>query len=218
MIFFLLKYHNTCNKKIAHLLFVSLNLFNFALSKEKRIPLIKGKKALIDKDKRKEFSQLVRLHQREVYFFVRKMVLNHDDANDITQNTFIKAWKGLSSFRKESKFSTWVMRIAYNESINFLNKKKRIFGISLKDVQAELPSVLAEDRYYTGDEIQRILQTAVATLPEKQKAVFVLRYFENKKYEEIAAVTGTSIGSLKASFHHAKNKVKEFVEKHEKMK
>lgn len=166
--------------------------------------------------KKHNFNKLVLAHQRKVYFFVRKMVINHDDANDVTQNTFIKAWKGMDLFREESKFSTWLLRIAYNESINFINKRNRLAGISLDNIEKDLPSVLAQDQYYSGDDIQQILQTAIATLPEKQKAVFILKYYENKKYEEIALITGTSIGGLKASFHHAKNKIEGFVKNYQK--
>lgn len=165
----------------------------------------------MSRSKKDNFNKLVIAHQREVYYFIRKMVLNHDDANDVTQNTFIKAWKGMDSFRREAKFTTWLLRIAYNESINFINKRKRITGISLDNIQHQLPATLSQDKYYSGDDILKILQAAIASLPEKQKAVFILKYYENKKYDEISTITGTSVGGLKASYHHAKNKIELFV-------
>ena len=139
------------------------------------------------------------------------MVLDHDDANDIAQNTFIKAWKGLDNFRSESKFSTWLYRIATNESITFLHKQKKIKGIPFEDVEHALSSSLEADVHYNGDEIQRKLQTAIANLPNKQKAVFIMKYYEEKKYKEISDITGTSVGALKASYHHAVKKIEDFL-------
>lgn len=157
------------------------------------------------------FRFLLQQHQKGIYFHIRRMVLSHDDADDLTQNTFIKAWKGLSSFRGESKLSTWLYRIAYNESVNFLEKKKKLMNVPIEDVENELSAALQQDEYYNGDTIQIQLQTALATLPEKQKAVFVMKYYEEKKYEEIALITGTSIGALKASFHHAVKKIESYL-------
>ncbi len=157
------------------------------------------------------FSILLKQHQKEVYFHIRRMVLSHDDADDLTQNTFIKAWKNLESFRGDSKIGTWLFRIAYNESVTFLEKKKRVMNIPVEEIEHKLSSVLQEDELYTGDMMQLQLQTALATLPEKQKAVFVMKYYEEKKYEEIAEITGTSIGALKASFHHAIKKIESYL-------
>jgi RNA polymerase sigma-70 factor, ECF subfamily len=142
------------------------------------------------------------------------MVLNHDDADDLTQITFIKAWRGLQDFRGEARISTWLHRIAYNESINFINSRKRINNVPLDSVEYDLGRSLQEDVLYDGNEIQLKLQTAMATLPEKQKAVFIMKYFEEKKYDEIAEITGTSVGALKASFHHAVTKIEAFLLKH----
>lgn len=139
------------------------------------------------------------------------MVLDHDDADDLTQTTFIKAWKGLHAFRGEAKISTWLFRIAYRETLNFLETKKQVMKIPLESVEYQLGKSLQEDELYSGDEMQIKLQTAMAMLPEKQKAVFVMKYFEEKKYEEIALITGTSIGALKASFHHAVSKIEAFL-------
>ena len=157
--------------------------------------------------KTKAFETILNANQKKVYYFIRRMVLDHDDADDITQNTFIKAWRGLDKFRGESKISTWLFRIAYNESITFLNQKKKIVGVSIEDAENVLPGVLMADVLFTGDEIHARLHAAVAALPEKQKAVFIMKYFEEKKYEEIAEITGTSVGALKASFHHAVSKI-----------
>lgn len=159
----------------------------------------------------KAFNLIVLQFQERIYFFIRKMVLDHDDANDVTQNVFIKAWKGLDSFRGDSKLSTWLYRIATNESITFINKRKKIAGVPLDEVAYGLSKSLEADVYYDGDEIQRKLQTALATLPAKQKSVFIMKYFEDKKYKEISEITGTSVGALKASFHHAVNKIEEFL-------
>ncbi len=157
------------------------------------------------------FSELVASFQKPIYFYVRRMVLDHDDANDITQNVFIKAWKGVANFRKESLLSTWLYRIATNETCTFLAKKKRIAGLPFEQIEHSLSSTLEADVYYDGDDIQRKLQTAIALLPEKQKAVFIMKYFEEKKYTEIAEITSTSVGALKASFHHAVKKIEEFL-------
>lgn len=164
--------------------------------------------------KSKAFDDLVVLYQRQVYFYVRKIVIDHDDANDISQNVFLKAWKAIDSFREDSKISTWLYRIATNESITFINKKKKLAGISFDEIQDTLPSFLENDPLYDGDEIQRKLQAAIACLPEKQRLVFILKYMEEKKYEEIAEITGTSEGALKASYHHAVKKIEVLIMKH----
>jgi RNA polymerase sigma factor (sigma-70 family) len=162
-------------------------------------------------DAGKSFALLIDTYQKPIYFFIRKMVLDHDDADDIAQNTFIKAWKAFADFRGDSKIGTWLYRIAYNESITFINKEKRLGKVRMDDVEAYLSKSLEADVYYQGDEIQKKLQTALALLPEKQKAVFIMKYYEEKKYEEIADITGTSIGALKASFHLAVKKIEEFL-------
>ena len=164
--------------------------------------------------RKKAFEHLVDSYQKPVYFFIRRMVLDHYDADDVTQNTFIKAWRGLDNFRGDSKLSTWLFRIATNEAITFINKRKKLMGISLDDVEHALPIALQSDVLYDGDEIQQKLQAAIATLPEKQKAVFILKYYEEKKYTEIAEITGTSVGALKASYHHAVNKIEKFITGH----
>jgi RNA polymerase sigma factor (sigma-70 family) len=152
---------------------------------------------------------LLRQYQQPIYYHVRRMLLSHDDADDVTQTTFINAWKGLSFFRGESKLSTWLYRIAYNECLQFISRKKKLMNVPLTEVQSKMQTVLQEDELFSGDEMSARLHSAVAALPEKQKAVFILKYFEDKKYEEIADITGTSVGALKASYHHAVKKIEE---------
>ncbi len=166
------------------------------------------------KEKQNEaFRIVLRQFQKPIYYYVRRMVLDHDDADDITQSTFIKAWRALDKFRGESKLSTWLHKIAYHESISFISSKKKFGKISIEKVEHELTHQLQQDVLYTGDEIQIKLQNALATLPQKQKAVFIMKYFEEKKYDEISEITGTSVGALKASFHHAVNKIEAHVTK-----
>ena len=165
-----------------------------------------------DPDTRNQgFAALVRQYQKQVYYFVRKMVVDHDDANDVTQLVFIKVWKGLDGFKGNAKLSTWMYRIAMNESITFLNKRKKIAGVPLDQVEHSLSQSLEADVYFDGDAIQRKLQTAVATLPDKQRTVFILKYFETRQYKEISEITGTSVGALKASYHHAVQKIEKFL-------
>ncbi|MEZ5172367.1 MAG: RNA polymerase sigma factor [Bacteroidia bacterium] len=156
------------------------------------------------------FNLLVRQFQQRLYWHIRKMVLDHDDADDILQNVFIKAYNGLDKFRGESKILTWLYRIATNESITFLNSKKKRFFVPIVDVENQLSQNLETDSYFNGDKIQMKLQQAILTLPEKQRLVFNLKYFEEMKYEEMSEILGTSVGALKASYHHAVKKIEEF--------
>ena len=160
-----------------------------------------------DKGRRTVFEWLVKQHKEQVYYFIRRMVLNHDDADDVTQQTFLKAWKGLEKFRGESKLSTWLIRIAHNESITFINNRKKLAGISFDYIAESLDRTLEADILYDGDEIQRKLQVAIAQLPDKQKAVFIMRYYDEMPYAEMSEITGTSVGALKASYHHAVQKI-----------
>lgn len=158
------------------------------------------------------FSLIVHQYQRPIYYYVRRMVMNHEDADDIAQNTFVKAWRALPEFKGDSRISTWLHRIAYNETMTFLKKEKRLGKVALDDVESKLESYLESDPSFEGDELQRKLQVAVATLPEKQKAVFIMKYYEEKKYDEMAEITGTSVGALKASFHLAVQKIETWFE------
>jgi len=161
--------------------------------------------------RRNAFNQLVRKYQQKVYWLVRKMVVDHDDANDITQDAFIKAWTALENFRGDAKFYTWLYRIASNEAINFLNKKRKRFFIPIHDIENELSEKLEADPLVSGDVIQLKLQKAILKLPDKQRLVFNLKYFEELPYEEIAQITGTSVGALKASYHWATKKIEDFL-------
>ena len=158
-------------------------------------------------DEREAFNRIVRNYSEQLYWHIRKMVVIHEDADDVLQNTFIKVWQGLPTFRQDSKLYTWLYRIATNESITFLNKKRLKATLSLSDYGSTLAGSVAQDSSFNGDELQRTLHQAIAQLPPKQKAVFNLRYFDEMKYEEIAEILDTSVGALKASYHHAYNKV-----------
>jgi RNA polymerase sigma-70 factor (ECF subfamily) len=157
------------------------------------------------------FNVLVRQYQQRLYWHIRKMVLDHDDADDILQNTFIKAFKALDNFREDSKIYTWLYKIATNECITFLNNKKKRFFVPMVDVEYQLSQNLETDAYFSGDRIQMKLQQALLTLPDKQRLVFNMKYFDDLKYEEISEILGTSVGALKASYHHAVKKIEEFI-------
>jgi RNA polymerase sigma factor (sigma-70 family) len=153
------------------------------------------------------YSLLVNKYSKKVYWMIRKMVIDHDDANDLTQETFLKVWFHLDDFRQDSKLYTWIYRIATNESLNFLAKKRKRFFLPIVDVEAELSNHLDSGGYIDGDEIQMKLQKALLTLPEKQRLVFNMKYFDELKYEEISEILGTSVGALKASYHLAAKKI-----------
>ena len=157
------------------------------------------------------FNLIVKKYQQKVYSLTRKMVIDHDDANDLTQDTFIKVWNNLENFRQDAQLFTWIYRIATNECLNFLAKKRRKFFIPIVDVEAQLSSYVDQGKYITGDEIQIKLQKAILTLPEKQRLVFNMKYFEELKYEEISDIVGTSVGALKASYHIAVKKIEEYI-------
>lgn len=159
------------------------------------------------------FNLLVRQYQQRLYWHIRKMVLSHEDADDLLQNTFIKAFKGLDQFREDSKIYTWLYRIATNECITFLNTKRKRFFIPMGDAEKYLSKNLESDRYINGDRIQMKLQQALIGLPPKQRLVFNMKYFDNMKYEEISEILGTSVGALKASFHLAVKKIEEYLKR-----
>ncbi|MEA4918386.1 RNA polymerase sigma factor [Proteiniphilum sp.] len=160
---------------------------------------------------RKGFARLVSEYSERLYWQIRKMVLSHDDANDILQDVFIKAWMNLENFRGEAKLTTWLYRIAINESITFLNKKRSQNHTSLDEDDSFLINTLESDPYFDGDEAQKLLQKAILTLPEKQRLVFHMKYSEEMKYEDISDILGTSVGALKASYHHAVKKIEKFL-------
>ena len=157
------------------------------------------------------FKLLLKKYQQKIYWHIRRMVIDHDDADDLVQDAFIKIWKNLAGFRSDAQLYTWMYRIATNECITFLNKKKQKNNISLDDVSYELADTLADSGYFNGDQAQRKLQEALLTLPEKQRLVFNMKYFDDMKYEEISQVVGTSVGALKASFHLAVKKIEAYL-------
>lgn len=156
------------------------------------------------------FDTLMRTYGESVYWQIRKLVVRHEDADDILQNVFLKAWNNLHNFRGDAKLSTWLYKIAINESINFLNKERTRNQLTPEDGDdSYLLNNIQADEYFDGDELQAELLKAVAKLPEKQRLVFNMRYFDEMKYEEISDILGTSVGALKASYHHAVKKIEE---------
>ena len=160
------------------------------------------------------FNLLVRQYQKRLYWHIRKILLDHDDTDDVLQNVFVKVWQNLDNFKAESQLYTWLYRIATNESITFLNQKKKRAGIPLEDVSMFLAGNLESDHYYKGDEIQTKLQKAILTLPDKQRIVFNMKYFDEIKYEEMSTILETSVGALKASYHHAVKKIESYLKEH----
>lgn len=160
------------------------------------------------------FNLLVRKYQQKVYYHVRRIVIDHDDANDIVQNTFIKAWKALDKFREDAQLYTWLYRIATNESLTFLKQKRNRFFVPLDDVEKQLSQKLDADPLVNPDALLMKLQKALLKLPEKQRIVFNLRYYDEMKYEDMSEVLGTSVGALKASYHHAVKKIEKFISDH----
>jgi RNA polymerase sigma factor (sigma-70 family) len=154
---------------------------------------------------------LVRTYQQRVYWHVRKMVIDHDDADDITQEVFIKIHKAIDTFREDSQLFTWIYRIATNECLNFLNKKKRRFFLPIEDIGAQLSAKIDSSDNISGDEIQKKLQKAILQLPDKQRLVFNMKYFEDLSYEDMSEITNTSVGALKASYHHAVKKIEDYL-------
>lgn len=158
------------------------------------------------------FSYLVNTYKEPLYWQIRRMVLSHDDADDVLQNTFIKAWTGLSTFRGDSKISTWLYRIASNETLNFLERQRHT-SVSIDNEEGSVVNTLQSDPYFDGDETQMQLQEAISQLPAKQKQVFVMKYYDDMKYEDMSDILGTSVGALKASYHHAVKKICDFFER-----
>lgn len=158
------------------------------------------------------FDLLVRTYSEQIYWQIRRMVLSHNDADDLLQNVFLKTWKNIHNFRGDAKLSTWLYKIAVNESINFLNQERSKRELTDDTKDDYLLNSLVGDNYFDGDKIQFELQKAIASLPEKQRQVFNMRYFDEMKYEEISSILGTSVGALKASYHHAMKKIIAHVE------
>lgn len=155
------------------------------------------------------FQLLVQQYKERLYWHIRRMVVQHADTDDVLQNTFIKVYKGLPKFKRQSKLYTWLYRIATNEALTFLKKQRQ--NHSIDDEDLALSRRLKADQYFEGDRAQRLLQEALATLPDKQRLVFNMRYFEEMPYKDIASVVDTSVGALKASYHHAVKKIESYV-------
>lgn len=160
------------------------------------------------------FQKLLREYQRPLYNHIRNIVLNHDDADDVVQNTFIKVFQNLKNFKGESKLFSWMYRIATNEAITFIHQKAKKNGITSEALQSKIVDNLKADTYFDGNDIQLKLQKAIALLPEKQQLVFKMKYFEEIKYEDMSEILGTSVGALKASYHHAVKKIEDFMNTH----
>lgn len=159
------------------------------------------------------FQKLLSDYKRPLYNQIRNIVLDHDDSNDVLQNTFIKVFQNLNNFKGESKLYSWIYRIATNEAITFINKKAKISGATSAELKSKIVENLEADTHFDGNEIQIKLQKAILTLPEKQQLVFNMRYFEEVKYEEMSTILGTSVGALKASYHLAVKKIENFMNK-----
>ena len=159
---------------------------------------------------RKGFELMVSQYSEQLYWQIRRIVLTHEDADDVLQNTFIKAWNGLASFHGDSKLITWLSRIAINESLDFMRKQKTIVSVSTDDADSGLANMLMADEYFEGDQTEAQLQEAIAGLPDVQRTVFTLRYYDEMKYSDISRVTGTTEGALKASYHIAVKKIADY--------
>ena len=169
----------------------------------------------VSKTRDKGYEMLISDYQKPLYFFIRRMLLNHEDTNDVLQDTFVRVFKGVDKFRGESALGTWMHSIAYREALGHIQRSKRMLKGDWDGQIVENVRQLEGDAHYSGDEMQLKLQAMVAALPEKQRAVFVMKYYEEKKYTEIAEITGTSVGALKASYHHAVERIKSAIQSNE---
>ena len=167
------------------------------------------------KTQRRAFERVVREYSEQLYWQVRRIVLTHDDADDVLQNVFLKAWTHLGDFHSDAKLSTWLYRIAINESIDFMRRQKKQMQVSADDSETGIANMLVADHYFDGDETQAMLQEAIAQLPDVQRTVFNLRYFDDMKYSDISQLLHTSEGALKASYHIAVKKISEFFKQHD---
>ena len=167
-----------------------------------------------DKKKEAAFTALIKEHSSSIYWQIRRMVFSHDDADDLLQNTFLKAWSNIDNFRGESQLSTWLHRIAINETLNFL-AKNRNNTISIDSPEGEIAHQLESDTFFCGNHADALFQEAISRLPDKQRLIFTLKYYQELKYEDIAQMTDTSVGALKASYHIAVKKIEKFLEEHD---
>jgi len=169
-------------------------------------------RAALASDAERAFRMIIELYGRKLYWHIRRLVITHDDADDALQNTFLNAWKNIGSFRSESSLLTWLWSIATNEALNLLRKRAKENSVSLDDIEGILAASAEGSVWFDGDAAAVRLQNAILKLPEKQRIVFNMKYFEEMTYEQISAVTGTTTGALKASYHHAVKKIEQFLE------
>jgi RNA polymerase sigma factor (sigma-70 family) len=164
--------------------------------------------------KEKAFTSIVKKYQEKLYWHIRRMVVEHEDANDVLQNVFIRVWNGLENFREDSQLYTWLYRIATNECLTFLEQQKKKSAISLSEVESGLSNKIKADKDFDANKLEWKLQLAIQQLPEKQRIVFTLRYYDEMPYEEMSRVLDTSEGALKASYHHAAKKIEDYIVNH----
>ena len=160
------------------------------------------------------YTAIIKKYQERLYWHVRRIVVDHEDANDVLQNVFIRVWKGLENFKEESQLYTWLYRIATNESLTFLENAKKRSAVSLSDVESGLENKIKADQNFDANKLEWKLQLAIQQLPEKQRLVFSLRYYDEMPYEEMSKVLETSEGALKASYHHAVKKIEDYIKNH----
>lgn len=164
---------------------------------------------------RSAFGDVIRMYTEPLYRQIRRMVVSHEDANDLLQNTFLKAWQSIENFRGEAKLSTWLHKIAINESVSFLEKERKRLSLSIDDEESHLVNRIEADTYVDGDALALKLREAIASLPEKQRLVFNMRFYDDMKYEQISEILGTSVGALKASYHLAAKKIQQYFDDHD---
>jgi len=164
--------------------------------------------------KESAFTSIIKKYQERLYWHIRRMVVDHDDANDVLQNVFIRVWNGLGNFREDAQLYTWLYRIATNESLTFLEQRKKRSAVSLSDVESGLSNKIKADKHFDANKLEWKLQLAIQQLPEKQKLVFLLRYYDEMPYEEMSRTLETSEGALKASYHHAVKKIEDYIKNH----
>ena len=164
--------------------------------------------------KEKAFTSIIKKYQEKLYWHLRRMVVDHDDANDVLQNVMIRVWNGLENFREDSQLYTWLYRVATNECLTFLEQQKKRASVSLSDVESGLENKIKADQNFDGKKLEWKLQLGIQQLPEKQRIVFQLRYYDEMPYEEMSRVLETSEGALKASYHHAVKKIEEYIKNH----
>lgn len=184
----------------------------------KKTPLTEEQLAQLLKDptkRREAFSEVIHRYQEQLYWQIRKVVIDHEDSSDVLQNTLMKAWQALDNFRGDSKLSTWLYTIAHNESLSFLAKRQAEQDMTIDDSDGYVMDTQEADKYFDGDDAQRLLLEAIQQLPPKQREVFNMRYYDEMPYEDISKITGTSVGALKASYHFAVEKITEYVKKNE---